>query len=99
MLLRAWPSRCTPYSLYKPGRTADAPSYQGPRWELDYRADLTRPELVTKAAERFMLETGLLSQFQTLPTTYRVTETDRKQPAAQRSQGYALAEVGTETRQ
>ena len=49
---------------------------QGSRRELDYRAYLTRPDLVPKAV-RFMLETGLLSQFQTLPTTYRATTTDR----------------------
>ena len=49
---------------------------QGSRRELDYRAYLTRPDLVPKAV-RFMLETGLLSQFQALPTTYRVTTTGR----------------------
>ncbi|OJJ85942.1 uncharacterized protein ASPGLDRAFT_44913 [Aspergillus glaucus CBS 516.65] len=37
--------------------------------------------LIPKAV-RFMLEMGLLSQFQTLPTTYQVTATDKKQPAA-----------------
>jgi len=54
---------------------------EGSRRELDYRAYLTRPDLVPKAV-RFMLETGLLGQFQTLPTTYRVTTTDLRQPAA-----------------
>ena len=54
---------------------------QGSRRELDYRAYLTRPDLIPKAV-RFMLETGLLGQFQTLPTTYRVTTTDLRQPAA-----------------
>jgi len=54
---------------------------QGSRRELDYRTYLTRPDLVPKAV-RFMLETGLLGQFQTLPTTYRVTTTDTKQLAA-----------------
>ena len=49
--------------------------------ELDYRAYLARPDLVLKAV-RFMLETGLLSQFQALPTTYQVTTMDTKQPAA-----------------
>jgi len=34
---------------------------QGSRRELDYRAHLTRPDLVPKAV-RFMRETGLLSQ-------------------------------------
>ena len=53
---------------------------QGSRRELDYRAYLTRPDLVPKAV-RFMLETGLLGQFQTLPTTYQITATERKQPA------------------
>ncbi|ODM23022.1 hypothetical protein SI65_00611 [Aspergillus cristatus] len=56
-------------------------SSTGSRRELDYRAYLTRPDLVLKAV-RFMLETGLLGQFQTLPTTYRVTTTDLGQPAA-----------------
>ena len=41
---------------------------QGSRRELDYRAYLTRLDLVPRAV-RFMLETGLLDQFQTLPTT------------------------------
>ena len=55
---------------------------QGSRQELDYRAYLTRPDLAPKAV-RFMLDTGLLGQFQTLPTTYRVTTTtDLRQPAA-----------------
>ena len=54
---------------------------QGSRRELDYRAYLTRPDLVPKAV-RLMLETGFLGQFQTLPTTYRVTAMDIKQPAA-----------------
>lgn len=35
---------------------------RGSRRELDYRAYLTRPDLVPKAVQ-FMLETGLLSQF------------------------------------
>ena len=52
---------------------------QGSRRELDYRAYL--PDLVPKAV-RFMLDTGLLSQFQALPTTYRVMTTDLRQPAA-----------------
>jgi len=54
---------------------------QGSRQELDYRAYLTRPDLVPKAV-RFMFNTGLLGQFQALPTTYRVTTTDTKQLAA-----------------
>ena len=55
---------------------------QGSRRELDYRAYLTRPDLAPKAV-RFMFDTGLLGQFQTLPTTYRVTTTtDLRQPAA-----------------
>ena len=54
---------------------------KGSRWELDYRAYLTRPDLVPKAV-RSMLETGLLGRFQTLPPTYRVTTTDLRQPAA-----------------
>ena len=54
---------------------------QGSRRELDYRAYLTRSDLVPKAVQ-FILETGLLDQFQTLPTTYRVTKTDLKQPTA-----------------
>ena len=61
--------------------TRDLHLTQGSRRELDYRAYLTRPDLVPKAV-RFMLETGLLGQFQTLPTTYRVTTTDLGQPAA-----------------
>ena len=62
-----------------PGRAIDG--MQGSRQELDHRAYLARSDLVPKAV-RFMLETGLLSQFQTLPTTYRFTAIDMKQPAA-----------------
>lgn len=54
---------------------------QGSRRELDHRAYLIRPGLVPKAV-RFMFDTGLLGQFQALPTTYRVTTTDTKQLAA-----------------
>ena len=54
---------------------------QGSRRELDYRVYLTRPDLVPKAV-RFMLDTGLLGQFQNLSTAYRVTTTDLRQPAA-----------------
>ena len=70
---------------------------QGSRRELDYRAYLTRSDLVPKAV-RFMLETGPSGQISDSTNHIPSHKTDLKQPAAYHSQGCALAEVGTETR-